>query len=878
MPGTLLIHPDITALADFVRNNHPDFPTVIATNLLSMRFVRKVSGGDLRTTTLKQLSNRMLSRQGIRVLSPFEKRKILQQVVENTSLQYLPVSRPTLRQLGKIFSELMHAATPPEKPLTVARTPREVDVAVTYQAYLQHLFAHKLADPAAVEFFALSCPPEQGKHLIYGYPYFDRAQIELLEKVCLPGSVVTLTSFGHRTLTKARGSRKAFEALGWQVVQAPDAARSTVGTRAVEHLLNPSGEVPEHITHTACANPEQEVRQVMGHIHHLLTSGTPPEDVVVVVRDEHTHLPLIREISRRYHLPILCGQMLPLHFTHSAKLVLALLKANENNWEHHAALQVLQHPLSRFADEVALKRKTLIPPPQALEAWQLEGDFRALHLPLKADGNVYAEKIRLALAFLGVDRTVRGTHQTVMAVRRVLDVLESLTLLKETTLAELQLELTEDFLDIGVPTVYSQRGVRVASPLALSGRKYPHVFVLGLSDTVFPQRPSADVLLDDHIRERWEKAGVDLVRQGERMHVERAYLHACLNAAIDHLHLFRPLFDLKGKALEASPLIRMFQSAPALPEPLPVTEIEKGLKGNVSEEVLQKAERERTRQEHLLSEHHGELFVDLPENHVWSPSQLVKFGQCRFQWLAYKAMNLQPFPEVPTTLERTTEGTCYHKVLEELLNPHLGQQVHKGQLLQELPAAFERAERALQESGDLPPLPHWRFQRAELHSHLKHFVESPEFLQEHSVPVALEFPIQHTLQLSKGNFTYGGIIDRMERQGEDLQIIDYKRHKYISEIEGPEGKKLEIQLPLYLMATGAQEGRYLSVLDRKKRVIRAVGPAKNSKKYQWEEHRKQVLDFLEDTQTHALQNDFQPTPSNGACHFCEYGSLCRVKA
>ncbi|GGJ36244.1 PD-(D/E)XK nuclease family protein [Deinococcus roseus] len=875
---TLLIHRDITALADFVRNHHADFPTVIATNLLSMRFVRKEAAAGLRTTTLKQLSQRMLAGQGIRVMSEFERRKVLQQVLENIPLKYLPFNRPTLRQLSSIFSELMHAAIPPEKPLLVARTAREQDVAHCYQAYLTHLKAHLLADPAAVEFFALSCPAEPAAFLVYGYPYFDRAQLELLNRVCAAGSVITLTSEKHRVLRKASASQHELERLGWKVKQAANSSRQTVGTQAVHHLLEGQGPVPEGITHTALSSPETEVQQVFGHVHQLLLRGVLPEDVVVVVRDQDTYLPLVREASRRLQLPILCGQMLPLSYTHPARLVLSLIRANQKHWEHHAALEVLQHPLSRFADEINLKRKSLKVPPQRLQDWKLGEDARVLLLPAQASGASYGDLIREALAFLGLGHTVRGTHQTAMAVSRVLDILQSLSMLEKLTLEELRLELLEDFMDVGVPTVYSQRGVRIASPLALSGRKYQQVFVLGLSDTLFPQRPGADVLLDDHIRERWERSGVALVRQGERMHTERAYLHACLNTAIAKLHLSRPLFDLQGRALDPSPLCRNFQSAPALQEAVAATEMEAGLQGRVEESVQLRAKLELSRQKLHTSPHHGQVHWTVPKNHVWSPSQLVKFGNCRFQWLAEKALKLLPFPEVEKNLQRSTQGTFYHKVLEELLRPHVGTHPDAETLLAELPAAFERAEKNLLDTGELPPLPHWAFQRLELQQNLQNFVKSPFFLFQGSVPQQLEVHIEHTLHLQNGPFTFRGIVDRIEQTGQGTTVVDYKSRGYISEVRKADGSKLEVQLPLYLMAVNGQLGRYLSILNREKHLLRSVGPASADRGYSWESHQQEVLDFLENTATSVDQGEFPPTPGEGTCTLCDYGALCRVKA
>ncbi|WP_308425028.1 PD-(D/E)XK nuclease family protein [Deinococcus roseus] len=362
------------------------------------------------------------------------------------------------------------------------------------------------------------------------------------------------------------------------------------------------------------------------------------------------------------------------------------------------------------------------------------------------------------------------------------------------------------------------------------------------------------------------------------MHTERAYLHACLNAAGSQLHLSRPLFDLKGKSLEGSPLSRMFQSAPALPPPLPVTEVEAGLTGEVGEHVQMRASLELSRQKLQVSGHHGQVQVKVPQNHLWSPSQLVKFGSCRFHWMAEKVLKLLPFPEVEKTLQRATEGTFYHKVLEELLRPHLGIRPNPRTLLLELPGAFERAENVLLENGELPPLPHWPFQHHELLENLKNFVKSHYFMLQGTLPQQLEVPIEHTLQLKNGPFSYRGIVDRIEQTKHGTTVIDYKSRNYISELRRPDGSKLELQLPLYLMAVGGQLGRYLSILNREKHLLRTVGPAHTDKGYVWEDHKKEVMDFLEDTVEQLSQGNFQPTPSESACKYCDYGSLCRVRA
>jgi ATP-dependent helicase/nuclease subunit B len=91
------------------------------------------------------------------------------------------------------------------------------------------------------------------------------------------------------------------------------------------------------------------------------------------------------------------------------------------------------------------------------------------------------------------------------------------------------------------PPSYRYGRVFVATPEQARGWSFETVFVPGLAERIFPQRPREDPLLLDDLR---KKLGSDLRKQADRISEERLFLRLCVGSARQHLYLSYPRLDV----------------------------------------------------------------------------------------------------------------------------------------------------------------------------------------------------------------------------------------------------------------------------------------------------------------------------------------------
>lgn len=91
------------------------------------------------------------------------------------------------------------------------------------------------------------------------------------------------------------------------------------------------------------------------------------------------------------------------------------------------------------------------------------------------------------------------------------------------------------------PPSYRYGRVFVATPEQARGWSFEIVFVPGLAERIFPQRPREDPLLLDDLR---KKLGSDLRNQTDRISEERLLLRLCVGSVRQRLHLSYPRLDV----------------------------------------------------------------------------------------------------------------------------------------------------------------------------------------------------------------------------------------------------------------------------------------------------------------------------------------------
>ena len=99
-------------------------------------------------------------------------------------------------------------------------------------------------------------------------------------------------------------------------------------------------------------------------------------------------------------------------------------------------------------------------------------------------------------------------------------------------------------------------GVLLADPLEIRARRFRAVFVCGLQDAEFPQRPVPEPFLDDDARRALERAsGLRLPLHEDVLDRERSLFYACVSRPQEVLFLSWRSSDEEGEPLVASPFL-----------------------------------------------------------------------------------------------------------------------------------------------------------------------------------------------------------------------------------------------------------------------------------------------------------------------------------
>lgn len=110
------------------------------------------------------------------------------------------------------------------------------------------------------------------------------------------------------------------------------------------------------------------------------------------------------------------------------------------------------------------------------------------------------------------------------------------------SLSEVRTVLSERISTVEMPPPPHRYGrVLVATPEQARGWAFEVVFVPGLAERIFPQRPREDPLLLDDLRKR---LGPELRDQADRISEERLLLRLCVGSARERLHLSYPRLDV----------------------------------------------------------------------------------------------------------------------------------------------------------------------------------------------------------------------------------------------------------------------------------------------------------------------------------------------
>ena len=154
-----------------------------------------------------------------------------------------------------------------------------------------------------------------------------------------------------------------------------------------------------------------------------------------------------------------------------------------------------------------------------------------------------------------------------------------------------------------------------------------------------------------------------------------------------------------------------------------------------------------------------------------SPTRLDVYQQCplRFAWQCL--CGLQAPQEVNEGDDPAAVGTCIHDTLRAMFAPYTDKEVHRGDISHAtmLACFYEELEKA-DLRRNLPPDSCLMLEEA-TPVRLQRFLDNqPEVTKIR----ALEEPLNATLSLAGGEYSFTGIMDRIDERDEFIHIIDYK--------------------------------------------------------------------------------------------------------
>lgn len=288
-----------------------------------------------------------------------------------------------LRIVADLIAELKQNLVYPDDYHTAAQTQKDRELAHIYAQYQHILQEKKLVDREGEGWLALAQAREHPSLardvallLVDGYDQFTPVQAEMLALLSqrVGDVVITLTRVPEREDTIGKRFAQAYERL--------EKAHQNADTALITQQITPQRERhPDLITlarnifsdeppqpaHGAirlieAPEPQQEVAAVLRQVKQLLLDGTPPDDILMAVRDWPRYHTYFQMLQRAYALPLLLHDNQPLATNPAITALLDLLRLAgtdpdaPNAYKRRIFLDTLRSPYMRYR---GLDRETI---------------------------------------------------------------------------------------------------------------------------------------------------------------------------------------------------------------------------------------------------------------------------------------------------------------------------------------------------------------------------------------------------------------------------------------------------------------------------------------------------------------------------------------
>ncbi len=687
------------------------------------------------------------------------------------------------RQLGATVRELLRAGVD-VRALQADEAPRVREVAAVAAAYQARLRAQGLLDGAELVTVAAQHAERAGPVTVFGYLRLAPEEARLLDALAGEGSALHLPWGPDAAFAENEGTAAWFGACGWAVERDGRApAPATVSARS-------------------CADPEEEVRVALADVQRHLRAGTPPEDVALVVADDHLYGPLVEAVAWEYGVPVAVTTARPLAHTRLGSWLERALAVVEDGPGFERVALLLGHPLDAGVDGPAWQRLRHARPQDA-PGWAAEGvDLTALAWP---DGDTRSAWVARVLGLL---------EARVVPARAGLDDAAWRALMKDLpVLAEPAGERTERaafmselraLLSLVVVAPEAEPGaVELLTPQALAGAWVPHVYGLGVAEGVWPAPLTDDPVLDFAERARLTRAGVPLMGVAGLARREQLAFWGVQRAAGNLTLSYPRRTPTGGEGLPSAHLARLGLDAPPVGR-RPAGSVEEARQVQLRTRAPGDAALSHARAAHAIEvrregsptfdAYDGVTGVPVPPgSRRFSASQLRTLGTCAFRWWLSSLLGLEveADEEDAVGLGRLQHAALLH--LARAAGDAEGEDARARML-----AALDAALTAAEADTAWPQTPEWRAERPDVRARLERLVRAPAFLHDRARILAGEADFEGTWR----GFAVRGQVDRVDLLNDKVIVVDYKggRSKPWGAQDDTGRLTLDLQLPIYLQA------------------------------------------------------------------------------
>lgn len=298
------------------------------------------------------------------------------------------------------------------------------------------------------------------------------------------------------------------------------------------------------------------------------------------------------------------------------------------------------------------------------------------------------------------------------------------------------------------------RGLQVLGLLETRNLAFDTLYFIDANDDIVPGKPGEDMLLPQHIR---MMLGLETYHDREKL-IEY-YFNLVVNCAKE-VHLFYTENQKDGKKEKSRFVQKLLWKKQQEMKTEKLTPFEKSVRYGVKLENPKPQATSKNKE-----------IVEYLRRNTFSVSQLDAYLACQLKFYYQNVLRLREKTEVSDETDAMDIGNFIHGVLEEYFKPFLGKKIEKDKL------THGRLEEIIAQKMEEDYGKDWLGPTFMMHTQIVNHLW--QFIEEYQIPIiqtseVILKDLEKKITVESNGIRFTGKIDRIEKRGDMIYIIDYK--------------------------------------------------------------------------------------------------------